>query len=170
MTQPPADASLLFKTGDAAEDTGDFAFAKSAFERGAALGDQLCWLRLGLLFDLGKGLPVDKAEAMRCYRRAWLSRNPAAANNIAVLYRERGDDRGMLRWYKKAAAEGDGSAHLDVAKCYLRGVGARANTQAGLRSLAAAVASDFISEAEREEAQALLDDLRPCPVSPAGGD
>ena len=106
---------------------------------------------------------------MRCYRLAWLSRNPAAANNIAVLYRERGDDRGMLRWYKKAAAEGDGGSHLAVAKCYLRGLGVRANTQAGLRSLAAAVASDLISEAEREEAQGLLDNLRPCRVSRDGG-
>src|SRR3712207_483964 len=78
--------SLLFQTGDAAEARGDYALAKEAFERGAALGDSSCWGRLGLRFDLGLGVTVDKGEAMRCYKRAWRQRDAASANNIAILY------------------------------------------------------------------------------------
>lgn len=63
----------------------------------AALGDDSCWLRLGLLFDLGHGVEVDKAQAMRCYQRAWRQRNAVAANNIAILYRERGNRRASFR-------------------------------------------------------------------------
>ncbi|SMF67462.1 tetratricopeptide repeat protein [Allosphingosinicella indica] len=127
------------------------------FERGAALGDDYCMSRLAHMFDVGTGVPVDKDRAMRLYRRAWrIGRNIAAGNNIAILYRERGNLRAMFQWFTRVAETGDGSAQLDIAKCYLDGTGVRADRQMALRSLTAAVRSDYISEYEREEAQALL--------------
>jgi TPR repeat protein len=152
---------LLFQMGDSAEEAGDFSSAKLAFERGAALGDGCCWLRLGYLYDVGLGVETDKREAMRCYRRAWLQRNTAAANNIAILYRERGDHRSMFRWFERAASEGDGSAYLDLAKCYRDGIGVRKAPQAAVRCLAAALSSPFISEVEREEAAEMMAAVRP---------
>ena len=156
-----AETLLLFLTGDAAEDAGDYLSAKQAFERGAALGDDICWLRLGYLHDVGHGVETNKLEAMRCYRRAWRERNTAAAKNIAILYRERGDRRSMFRWLQRAAKAGDGSAYLDLAKCYRDGVGVRKSREAAVRCLAAALSSEFISEEEREEAAAIMAEFRP---------
>jgi TPR repeat protein len=155
------DTTLLFRTADAAQEAGDFALAKASFERGAALGDPSCWERLGYMFDVGIGVSINKAEAMRCYRQAWRHRSTSAANNIAILYRERGDKRAMFRWYSRAAKAGDGSAHLDMAKCYRDGTGVRKSVDAAVRCLAIAVQAYFITEAEREEAQILLDGFRP---------
>lgn len=159
-----AETTLLFRTGDAAEEAGDYVSAKRAFERGAALGDDSCWLRLGYLYDVGLGVEADKLEAMRCYRRAWRQRNTAAANNIAILHREKGDHRSMFRWLERAAKAGDGSAYLDLAKCYRDGVGVRKAPEAAVRCLAAALTSQFISEQEREEAAALMAAFRPRPA------
>jgi TPR repeat protein len=152
----------LFRIGDAAEEAGNFALALQSFERGAALSDAFCLFRLAYMYDVGElGVAADKARAMQLYRRAWRKGDWAAASNIAILYRERGNSRAMFQWFKRVAAKGDGSAHLDLAKCYLKGTGVRRDAQSALRCLAFAVGSEHISEAEREEAQALLKMLRP---------
>jgi TPR repeat protein len=100
-------------------------------------------------------------RAMQLYRRAWRKSCPGAANNIAILCRERGNRRAMFQWFKREADAGDGSAHLDLAKCYLAGTGVRKSVQTALRCLATAISSEYITEAEREEAQAIMETLRP---------
>ncbi|WP_093019206.1 tetratricopeptide repeat protein [Sphingobium sp. YR768] len=155
------DTSALFRIGDAAEEAGNFAHARKAFERGAALGDADCLCRLAYLFDTGTGVEADKAKAMRLYQRAWRQeRNITAGSNIAILYRERKDWRTMFRWFQRVAETGDGSSQLDMAKCYLRGRGVKRDLQAALRCLAAAESSIFISEYERGLARRLLWKLR----------
>ena len=151
----------LFRIGDAAEDEGNFALARQSFERGAALGDAECLCRLAHMFDTGSGVATDKAAAMRFYQRAWRRGSTVAGMNIAILYREQRDWPAMFRWWKRIAAAGDGSAQFEVAKCYLNGIGVRQDVQAALRCLAAAFRSSHITEEEREEAEALLDTLRP---------
>ncbi|WP_126177280.1 tetratricopeptide repeat protein [Tsuneonella rigui] len=160
------DTYALFQIGDAAEGAGDFARAHSAFERGAALGDVACLSRLAYLFDTGKGVDVDKAVAMRLYQRAWRKEHDSVAgSNIAVLYRERKQWGQMFRWWQRVAATGDGSAQLEMAKCYLRGRGVTRNTQSALRCLASAEGSAYISEYERHLARRLRRKLRPKAVS-----
>jgi len=113
------------------------------------------------MYDVGEGAPADKAVAMKLYRRAWRLGSHASASNIAILYREQGKPRTMFRWFKRLADAGDGSAQLDMAKCYLDGLGVRRDAQGALRCLSVAVTSFYISEGEREEAQELLDKLAP---------
>jgi TPR repeat protein len=152
----------LFRIGDAAQDAGDHHRARRAFEQGAALGDIWCLLRLAYMFDIGLGVEADKAFAMRCYQRAWRrGHSEVAANSIALLYREAGDRRAMFRWFLRAAERGDDGAQVDVAKCYLDGIGVRKSVPEGMKRLAAAVAGANICEAEREEAAALLAKFRP---------
>lgn len=151
------DTDVLFRIADAAEEDGKFDLARRSFEQGAALGDIGCLTRLAYMHDVGLGTPVDKAMAMRLYQRAWRrGRDAVAANNIAILYRERGKHRAMFAWFRRAAGTGDGSAQLDLAKCCIDGIGVRRDVVAGVRHLKAAVRSDYISEAEREEAVALM--------------
>jgi len=70
----------------------------------------------------------------------------------------------MFRWYQRVAFAGDGSAQLAMAKCYLSATGVRKDPQAALRCLAVANASDYITEEEREEAQAMLAALKLRPI------
>lgn len=156
------DTRALFLIGDAAEEAGNFAHARAAFERGAALGDVGCLSRLAYLFDTGTGVEVDKVTAMRLYQRAWRKeRSVVAGLNIAILYRERKEWRSTFQWWKRVATTGDGSAQLEMAKCYMRGRGVRRDLQAALRCLAAAEGSDYITEYQRELAHRLLRKLRP---------
>jgi TPR repeat protein len=152
----------LFRIGDAAEEAGDFDLALRSFERGSDLGSSECIARLAYLYDEGVGVEVDKPLAMKLYRRAWrLNGSLCAANNIAILYREVDRYREMFRWFQRAAENGDDGAQLQLAKCYLEGVGVRKNVQSALRCLVIAEGGSWITEYEREEARALLDVLGP---------
>ncbi len=155
------DTDALFRIGDSAEEAGNYDVARASFEQGASLGDVICLTRLANLFDLGLGCETDKAAAMQLYRRAWRRGSEIAANNIAILYREAGNSKAMFRWFKRAADRGDESANLELAKCYLRGIGVRRSWDLGIRRLAAAAAGPNLFEAEREEVLALLAQFRP---------
>jgi uncharacterized protein len=152
----------LFRIADAAEEGGNFELARQSFERGAALGDASCIMRLAYMYDVGGlGVEIDKVRAMQLYRRAWRQGCPGCATNIAILYREQGNHRAMFQWFKREADAGCGDAQLDLAKCYLNGTGVRKSAQAALRCFAAAIGSENVTEASREEAQAILETLRP---------
>ncbi|MFL6740474.1 MAG: tetratricopeptide repeat protein [Sphingomicrobium sp.] len=133
----------------------------SLSQRAASLGCSACLTRLAYMFDVGIGVEVDKSRAMHLYKSAWRQGNELAANNIAILYRERGQHRLMFQWFLRAEKAGDEDALVELAKCYLNGVGVRKSDQHALRCLASAVSSDCITEASREEAEALLEGLRP---------
>lgn len=156
---PEIDA--LLRIAYAAAEAGDFEHARACYERGAELGDGMCLQALGYMYDVGEGVAEDKLMAMKLYRAAWRRGDHAAASNIAIIYRERGEMRAMFRWFERVARAGDGSAQLEMAKCYLGGVGVKKDVQAALRCLAVARASYYITEHEREEAEALLGTLKP---------
>lgn len=152
---------MLLRRGDAAEQAGDFALARTCFEQAAQLGEVIGLARLAYMFDAGLGGTPDKTEAMRHYRRAWRRGSAAAANNIAILYRERGDHRAMFRWFQRCAQAGAADAHLELAKCYVSGIGVRRSLDHALRSLAAVLIAVDVFEASREEAEAMMVRLRP---------
>lgn len=155
------DTRALFHIGDAAQEAGNLAHALVAFERGAALGDADCLCRLALMIDTGTGIKADKLAAMRLYQRAWRKeRSVVAGLNIAILYREQRRWQPMFRWWQRVSTTGDGSAQLEMAKCYLRGQGVRRDLQAALRCLAIAESSNYITEYERELARRLLRKFR----------
>ncbi|MFT4251645.1 MAG: hypothetical protein QM608_04085 [Caulobacter sp.] len=144
-----------------AEEAGDYARAREGYARCADLGDITGLTNLAYMHDTGLGAPPDKDEAMRLYRQAWRkARSTVAANNIAILYRERGDYRAMVRWFARCAAEGDDSACLQLAKCYLEGVGVRRSVDAAVRCLAKVLSSDNVYEDDVEQAQALMEQFR----------
>jgi len=155
----------LFRLADAAEEAGDYDKAHAYFERCAALGEVAGLTRLAYLYDVGLGRPADKSKALRLYLQAWRHRDSVAANNIAVLHRERGKHVTMFRWLCRAAEAGDDSARVQMARCYLEGLGVTSSPDAAVRCLAAALQSAFISDEEREEAEELMNGLRPRSIS-----
>ena len=156
---PSTDA--LLQIANAAAEAGDFDHARRCYEQGAVLGDAMCLHALGYMYDVGEGVPEDKAIAMKIYRKAWRRGNHDSASNIAVQYRVQGKFRLMFQWFERAAGAGDGSAQLEMAKCYLTGSGVRKNPEAALRCLAVAVGSSHITEYELEEAKTFVADLSP---------
>ncbi len=156
---PNTDA--LLHIAHAAGEKGDLDLARQCYEQGAALGDAECLQALAYMYDVGDGVPEDKSLAMKLYRKAWRRGSHAAANNIAILYRERRKIGMMFRWFERVAIAGDGGARLEMAKCYLAGSGVRKDPQAALRCLVMAVGSVYITEFEREEAQAMLAQVSP---------
>ncbi len=156
-----AETELLWRLADTALQAGDFERARDIWERGAGLGDPECWVGLGVMFDVGQGVEVDKHRAMRCYKTAWRSRNLSAANNIAVLYREWGNKRAMFQWFERAARHGDDEAYLELAKCYRDGLGVRKSLPNAVRCLAKVTAGSDVSEAGRDEAAEMLASFQP---------
>ena len=154
-------AEALFLIGDAAEERGDFAAARAAFEKGAELGDEFCLSRLAVMFDLGLGMNPNKGKAFRLYMQAWRRGSFTAGNNLAILYRERGNRRGELRWFERAANRGDDGAKIELAKHYLNGTSTAASPLTALRFLAQAKAGGTLSQAEIEEADCIIASLRP---------
>lgn len=131
---------LLADLGDSAEEAGHMGVARRFFERGAALGDALCCQRLGSIYDRGVGCKPDKRRALYWYKKAWRSRDWCAATNIAILYRENGQHRLEFAWFERAARAGDGDALVEIAKCYLAGVGVPKDRVKAIQCLQRAVA------------------------------
>jgi len=127
---------------------------KQAFER----GEETSLLNLGLFYDVGLGVAVDKEQAMVWYLRALEHGDTAAFNNIAILYRERGDVASAKEWFDKATAAGDGDAYLKLAKLYLDGSIPDENGEVR-RNLERVLEAEHVTAASVEEAQALLDEM-----------
>lgn len=115
----------LLRIAYTAAENGDFDHARRCYEQGADLGDFMCLHALGYMHDVGEGVPENKTLAMKIYRKAWRLGSHASAINIAVLYREQGRIGMTFRCYQRVAAAGDGSAQLEMAKCYLTGSSVR---------------------------------------------
>jgi murein DD-endopeptidase MepM/ murein hydrolase activator NlpD len=130
-----ADASSLATgmTGDAqnAYDNGRFEEARRIWVPLAEAGDAEAQFRLGLLFDLGQGVPRDLATAYVWYRRAAEAGLAQAQFNVAVM-----QDSGLVgprnaveaaRWYRKAAVQGHHRAQYNLAQLYTSGDGVLSN-------------------------------------------
>ena len=137
-------------------ESGDLASAFMCFRLGANGGQVGCMMNLGYFYDEGVGTLRSKHDAMRWYKRAFLNGDSSAASNIAILFRERGNHRQMFRWFVAAARRDDGDALVEVAKCYLMGLGVPRSTMMTIANAHKALRSAHISPAGREEAFGLL--------------
>ena len=66
-------------------------------------------------------MKVDKRKALEWYYRAYKQGEAGAANNIATIYREWGDSKKMLWWFRRAASMGDLDTLLELGKRYETG-------------------------------------------------
>jgi uncharacterized protein len=137
-------------------ESGDLAGAFRCFRLGANGGQLGCMIDLGYFYDEGIGTLRSKHDAMRWYKRAFANGDSAAASNIAILFRERGNHRRMFRWFIAAARRDDGDALVEVAKCYQMGLGVPRSTMMTIVNARKALRSRHLSIAGREEALGLL--------------
>jgi TPR repeat protein len=150
-----ADTPGLDPFGEPA-DRGDPKRAVRRLLEEVASGNDDAMHNLGFCYDIGVGTKPNPAKAMLWYRRAYRKGSSPSANNIATMYRDQGKPRLAFAWYLRAVLLRDGNAMVEVAKCYLHGWGVRKDLATAAKFAQRALASEFICEADREQAAEIL--------------
>jgi len=103
-----------FQTGVDAYTQGDYDTAQNIFQELARQGHTDAQNNLGVMYNTGKGVGQDNAEAARWYRMAAERGHADAQSNLASLYvTGRGVPQDYVRayaWFNLAAEQGDKSA------------------------------------------------------------
>ena len=163
-------------------DAGRFEVARHLWLPLAAAGDAEAALDLGLLYDLGRGVPQDSSTAYRWYRQAAKGGLAQAAFNVAVLLDSGAgvprDGAEAALWYARAAAGGYPRAQYALAQLYAAGDGVprnlataeawyRAAARGGLGAASARLSALLRPErAAASPPPADLSPVRPFPVAP----
>lgn len=91
-----------------------------ALRASAEQGNAEAQFSLGLLYEHGRGVPKDKQEAVRWYRRAAMQADTFAQNALGDNYWEGTgvpkDDREAVRWWQLAADKGFAPAQHSLGK------------------------------------------------------
>lgn len=105
-----------FEDGDAAYKRGDYATALKLWQPLADQGNATAQNNIGVMYDLGRGVPQDYAEALRWYKLAAAQGDAKAQYNLAAYY---GNGQGVPQdnvkahlWFNLAAAKGEPAAAM----------------------------------------------------------
>ena len=115
------DTWQIYLEADERCDAGDFAGAIKIARRGARLGDANCMNLLGSAYGAGLGVGKSWSKSMHWHRRAWATEPQAMfCCNIAVTYAQAGNWKQAEFWWRRALAQGDAGAALELAKLLLK--------------------------------------------------
>ncbi len=121
---------LVFADYQAGKDAFDRMDYPAAFKEFKALADQndaSGQYGLGVMYDMGEGVPHNSKEAARWYGLAAEQGNADAQNNLGAMY-EAGegiseDSKQAVKWYRKAAEGHNFDAPNNLGAMYLTGIG-----------------------------------------------
>jgi Sel1 repeat len=173
--------------GQRAFDAGNYADAGRIWQTLAGQGNASAMWRLGMMYDLGRGVAQDQTIAFRDYLIAAQAGLPEAEFNVAVMYDSgvgvpKNADLAAL-WYARAASRGFPRAEYNLGQLYAAGEGVprnpemarawyRAAAGAGLQAatdrLAALPSSDAPSAAADAVSHIVLAPVHPS--APVGGE
>ena len=101
------------------------------WRRDAAQGKAYAQYNLGMMYDQGRGVRKDYAEAVKWYLLAAQQGNAHAQYNLGVMYSQgqgvRQDYIEALKWYRLAAQQGNADAQFNLGVMYSQGQGVRQN-------------------------------------------
>ena len=140
---------------------GEFRSAFRLMQSAAEFGAYGAKNNLGVFYDLGIGVKMNRNSAMHWYRKAAHQHDAGAAANIATIYRDEGKSFLALHWFQKAVTFGDIEANLEIAKLHLHQT---RDLRLAIRSLgivAKAKPGIDVTLAGHSEATELLKKLRP---------
>ena len=128
--------------------------AKAArwYRRSAEHGNVSAQNNLGVLLGNRNKVRMNVEEALLWLRRAFRAGEGYAGKNIAITYRENGDLKTAVKWFRKAADAGDADALIQLGIHYYWGKGVRKNAPAAAQCFRAAVKAKNISEWDRDDA------------------
>ena len=93
----------------------------------AEKGDAEAQFKLGVAYDIGKGVPKDEAEAVKWYRKAADQGNVGGQFGLGMAYANgqgvAKDEAESVKWFRKAAEQGNASAQLNLGAAYANGQG-----------------------------------------------
>jgi uncharacterized protein len=106
---------------------GDSLTALKEFQSLADDNDASGQYGLGIMHDLGEGVPQSAEQAAKWYQLSAEQGHADAQNNLGVMYEEgegvpRNYDEAM-KWYRKAAESGNKDAPNNIGVMYMSGVG-----------------------------------------------
>jgi len=149
----------LFTEANTAWDNGDLRKAFTLFLRAAELGDKASQVDLGYFFDNGLSVKKNKKKALEWYHNAYQQGDAGAANNIGTVYRDLGETKRMLWWFRKAAAMGDPDVLLDLGKRYESGLAVPINLGKARVFYRRVIASPHATDDGKAEAKTRLSEL-----------
>lgn len=174
-------AAQTVKAGVDAWQRGDFAAAVAAWRPLAQAGDGDAAFDLAQAYKLGRGVPVDLAQARQFYGQAARAGHVQAAANYGLLLFQDGDRKSAMPWIVKAAEGGDPRAQYvygtalfngdliarDWPRAYAMMTRAAA---AGLPQATTSLAQmeQFVSAADRQKGAQLASTLAAQPVPAIG--
>jgi TPR repeat protein len=131
-------AAVTDKAVDAMQ-KGDFKAALAELRPLATKNDPQAQFLLGMLYDAGKGVTQDQAEAASWYRKAARQHHRLAQVYLgALLYSGQGvrqDPVEAARWFRAPADSGDDLAQFYLGSMYESGTGVEQNTSEAIRWL-----------------------------------
>jgi TPR repeat protein len=111
--------------------SGHYGEARQIWSDAARAGDPEAEYNLGLLYELGRGVPRDLHEARKHYEHAAEHGNAAAQVSLGRLYREaRGvafDPARAFALFESAAEQGDAAGQYELGLAYAQGLGVTAD-------------------------------------------
>ncbi len=84
------------------------------FRKAAEHGNSAAQNNLGILLGNGNGVKKNFEQALFWLRKAFHAGDTCVAQNIALTYRENGDLKTAVKWFRKSADDGDGDALLQL--------------------------------------------------------
>ena len=108
--------------------------AASEFDEMKALadkGDAYAQNNLGFMYDNGRGVPENDAEAVKWFKKAAAQGRADAQYNLGVMYDNGSgvpeNDAEAVKWYRKAADQGLAAAQSNLGYMYYSGDGVPEN-------------------------------------------
>lgn len=121
------EADAMVMLGNRYRDGDDYQEALKWYRKAADLGSALGECALGVIYDLGMGVPVNEAEAKAWYLKAARQGDARAQFNLGNMIREgRGGASNptvAAKWFTAAANQGDAAAYFALGTLYETGSG-----------------------------------------------
>jgi uncharacterized protein len=122
----PSFALENYKNGILAFEQGDYETALIEFKALAKQNDSRGQYGLGLMYDLGTGVPTDFKKAVEWYQLSADQGNADALNNLATMYAEgEGVEKNpskAVKLYENAARQGNYDSPNNLGAIYLQGI------------------------------------------------
>ncbi|WP_084581834.1 SPOR domain-containing protein [Sphingomonas azotifigens] len=115
------------KAGVEAYERGDYAGAMRHWRPAAEKGDADAQYNLGQVYKLGRGVPVDLAEAEKWYRLAALQGHDLAEANYGMVLFENGKREAAVPWLERAVTRGEPRAQYLLGVMLFNGDGVAKN-------------------------------------------
>ena len=107
------------------------------YHKAAEQGNKDAQLALGVMYNIGHGVPQDDKAAVKYYKLAAEQGNAKAQYNLGVAYTEgkgvRQDDKVAVEYYKLAVEQGHAKAQYNLGVMYYRGQGLPQDDKAAVK-------------------------------------